>query len=781
MDDALKEVERLVDESTRSTRNRRLAKPKKKEEPVDFDDDAEEVEETEEEVEAPKRSKPRVRKIAESEMEEVTSDQVDRLLPPQNDIPAPEEKVKSLDDMYAKFGIGTRPEFKAQVWRLWPKMAPGGAKFDGYYDTWDQPLSLDEIQREYGGGNYRVVVVGPHPSSPGLQKRYASHMVELPGDPRYDRKPRSATTGAPAHTEAQIVIPPPVQMPQENVKLQEQAMKMMFEVSERERDERRRAEEKAEARTELAHGAMTPVIEAERRAAQTQVEAARDRADLERRSYERQLEEQRLKNEELRREMEERFRSQPSIATELAQLAQAGLLGQKDDSGIKVIVEQILERHQRELTLLHEQNAKFVEALRSAHQTEMAAIRESQRRELESEREAGKTREQRIEDRLNSEREERRRDQERERQRLEERDIAWKDRLEQALQSKEQSWESRHQSLLSGHEVRIMSMMNEVERLKSELDDAKRKAQDVGDPITQMLKMREMQTVMKDVFDIKDPVAAPATGGGIGIGGGDDWKQSLVEGLTERLPAILEMVSGRGGAPGGQPAPQQTYQPGQVVQTPNGPMVVVVDPASGQLALAPQAAVEAHERSMREGQGKSLLPDGGGQRRRRPASRMARPNGEKPERKSVSVTQNLSEGLPRRAAPWEGGGEISNGPPQPPPAPPAQPRMRTRPATTTPSDAPNMELSPGERQVLKTLAKEVNDHVLRGDEPEDLVEKLLATYPHDALRRGVGQYSVQQVARGIVQVEPSGAGATPAGQKFVLMACAELQNALKQG
>lgn len=773
MDDALNEVERLVSESAerqRPSKNRRTVKPKE-EAPVEDDIDLDE------ETEDAAPPKPRVRRVSRKaetvNLDEVTQEQVDNLLPPE--APEPEEKSRSLDDMYAKFGIGSRPEFKIQVHRTWPKMAPGGDKFDGYYDTWDMPLSMDEIQREYGGGHYLIVVVGPNPKSPNLSRRYASFNLDLPGRPKYERRPNAAKPN-PAEVEAStspVAIPPPVHV-QENAKLSEQAMKLAFDVSERERDERRRAEEKAEARAAQAEGAMRPLLEAERRAAKVEVDAVRERAELERRLMQQQLDEQRQKQEELRREMEERMRSQPSVASELKALAETGLFGSKDEGATQKMVEQILERHQRELAMIHETHSKFIEALRSAHQTELQAIRDSQRRELEAEREAGRSREQRIEDRLASEREERRRDQEHEKKRLEERDLMWKDRMEQAIQMKEQSWESRHSSMLSAHEMRMMSLQSEIDRLKAELDATKHKVTDSSDPVAQMMKWREMQTVMKDVLDIKE--SAPATSGGIGIGGGgEDWKQALAEGVVERLPNILQFLGGQGGQASSQPVPQQQPQEGDLINTPQGPMVVVRDPATGQLALAPQAAVEAHRRAQAQQQQRGILPSGGGganaSRKRRPASRVARPVEKK---RSVSVVPNLAEGLPRRAAPWEGGGEIDG----PPPAPPPEPRMRSRPAVD-PSGEP-MELSAGERQALRMLAKEVNDHVLGGDDPEDMIQKLMANYPKPVLRQVVGQYTVSQIARGIVQVEPNGAGATPAGQKFVFQAFTELQRLLAE-
>ena len=766
--DALDEVERLVSESAQR-KPRRAAKVKGIEEndEVDMSDD----EASEPEDDAPKRR--RVKKVDKVEAN-LSDEEVDRLLPSEESIPAPEENVKSLDDMYAKYGIGNRPEFKLQVWRLWPKMAPGGTKFDGYYETWQQPLTLDEVQREYGGGTYRLTVQGPHPTSANLTKRYASYVVELPGEPKYSRKPRAAAGAAPPGEEAGQA-PPPLMMPsqQENAKLSEQAMKLAFDVSERERDERRRAEEKAESRAREERQALMPLVDAERRVAEMSIQAVKERAESERRSLEERLHEERREREEMKRQMEDHMRGRPSVTQELAELARSGLLG-KEDTTAKEMVRDILERHQRELALIHEQHAKFVESLRGAHATEVAAVREAQRRELEAEREAGRSREQRVEDRLAAEREERRRDQERHREVLEERDRAWKDRLEQALLSKDQSWESRHQSTIATYESRSQWMQTEIDRLKVELQDAKHKIHDTTDPVAQVMRMRDLQTTLKDALGISDAPAAAPSSGGITIGGGaDDWKQTLIEGALERLPQIASLLGG-GAAPQQAAQAQQQYYPGQVVDTPNGQMVVVVDPASGQLALAPKAAVEAHERALR--QQKSPLLEGE-PRRKRPASRAARPPAAAPPRKQVSVTPNLAEGLPKRAAPWEGGGDIDEDVAAPPPVP----RMRTRkPEMPDVTAEGPVELSSTERSVLRMLAKEVHEHVVRADDPDDLVQKLMSSYPAPVLNQAVGQYTVEQIARGIVQVMPDSAGSTPAGQRFVLEAFTKLQRALSE-
>jgi len=779
--DALDEVERLVAESASRSKPRRVAKvkPPEEEEPVPDDDDNE----FDEEVESPPKKKTVRRTTKTAEPEPISDEEVDALLPAEESSLKPEENVKTLEDMYAKYGIGSNPEFKIQVYREWPKMAPGGAKMDGYYESWDQPLSQDDILREYGGGTFRIVVQGPNKNGkPGLGQRYASFQVQLAGVPKYERKPRAvaeaqaATSEVAASAQGSLPLAP---VSTENPKLAEKAMQLAFDTSDREREERRRAEEKADERARRERDAITPLLEAERRAGQVALDAMRERSDLERQMFQERLDRERTEREELRRQMEESNRTRPSVAQEIAELAKAGLLGNKDDSGrTEVLMNQLMERHQRELMMIHDQHGKFVESLRQSHATELAALREAQRREVEAEREASRSREQRIEERLSTEREERRRDQERHREVLEERDRAWKDRLEQAVMMKEQSWESRQSSLVSTYESKTQMLDNEISRLKMELEEARRKSQESGDPVAQMMKMRDLKTTLSDVMGISDVPQQTSGGIGIGGGGGEDWKTEMAGQVMERLPAIIQMF--QGGQPVATAQPQQQYQPGQIVETANGTMVVVVDPASGQLALAPKAAVDAHQAQLQaqtRGKGGGGSPLLEGRPRRREPSRVAKP----PAKRSVSVTPNLAEGLPKRAAPWEGGGEVppEHRAPPPPPRPPSQPRMQSRAPVPPASESGPVELSSSERSALRLLAKEVHEHVSRADEPEEFVDKMMSKFG-PVIRQFSSSYTIDQIINGIAQVEPGSAGATPAGRRFIHEAFTELQQRLRE-
>ena len=60
------------------------------------------------------------------------------------DLPAVEENVKTLGDLMARYRIGEDPDFRVLIYRLWPKTFPGGILAEGYYATYDQPITEHE-------------------------------------------------------------------------------------------------------------------------------------------------------------------------------------------------------------------------------------------------------------------------------------------------------------------------------------------------------------------------------------------------------------------------------------------------------------------------------------------------------------------------------------------------------------------------------------------------------------------------------------------------------------
>jgi hypothetical protein len=710
------------------------------------------------------------------------------------DLPKPAENVKTLGDMIAKYGIGDNPEFKLQVWRTYPKLFPGGLKADGFYDTWEQPLSEELIQSEYGGGTFRVVVQGPHPTKPNTPKHYDSVTLQLAGEPKYQRIPR-ALQGKEVDTSAAPPPPPMMMQSTENPKLAETAMKLAVDMADKEREERRRMEDRAGESMQRASAMVAPVVEAERKRADDVLAAQRERADSERRFLQERLEEERDSRKRLEARLESLEMNRPSMASELRELAP--LFGPRGDEGktAERMLESVLEKHRGELDSLRQQSNQMIEtmnrqhaevisSMRGSHQNEITSLRESNARELAAERDAGRRREERVEDQLKMEREERRRDQERGRELLDERDRQWKDRIEMQVASTNQAWEARHQSVIGNYENRILWMQQEVDRLKSEVGDLRNKAVDSTDPIAIVHKAKEI----KDAIGVPDvsPSSPSSSGSGIGISGGEDWKTIAAEGFSEKLPQLLQVVGNLlGGTGGAQQAPQQLPPVGSIVQHPQlGECVVVQDPRMpGGVGLQPRAAYEAQQAAAQAPRSRMLPSNEPRRARVMPDAQSVQPR----PRKSVQVVPNLGEGLPKRRPPWEGGGMEESRPASQP-----QPRRTSAPTQAVqrvqedqqdlaPAEEAGQEqgsdrrrMTPIERQAIQVIAKLVHDSVMNADEPDEFADKMMTQWSPDILRKMVGEYSPDDIARGIVELQPNSAGATPEGQKFVKVAFKEI-------
>jgi len=705
---------------------------------------------------------------------ELTMEELDKqqLLPPET--PKPTEKVRGLGDLYAKYRIGDDPTFRVHVYRLFPKVAPGGRKFDGFYDEWDTPLSEQQIQAEYGGGEFRIVVQGPHPDDPRKWKHYESLRVQLAGDPKWERQPRALRQGDTNATEAAAGNPAPLPAPAapESPKVVESALKLMADTVTAEREERRRIEDRAQQ----GHGRgedpyVKHAIDAERRRADEVSKVERERREEERRRREEEREQERRDREEMRREMDSmRHRPTPSIGEELSKLAQAGIF-RNDDGGVaKEMLSQILERHRGEMEALHRQHGAFVESIRSAHETQLSALREAHLKEMAAEREASRAREDRVNERLVAEREERRRDRETYRSQVEERDKQWRDRMENQKEMLEQTHQSRYTSTVTTFEQRLQWKDQEIDRMRTENHDLKMKQEEKGDIFTQLAQIGQLKEAVKGIADVPPPSSSPS--GGIGLTGasGDsvpEWVKTLAESpVAERL--VSGLVGGAAGGGGAAPvAPQQQHHEGQILQTPQGEMVVVRDPASGQLAMAPRQALEARWRASNQQQQSAAQRSG----LLGPA-----PTRRRSRKRSPDVVPNLAEGLDKPIAPWDAPSDT------PAPAPESARKSSQVPVVTpapTVNESEPMKLSNVERQVLGVIATHVHESVVQVGEPEDFVKLMLEKYPRAIVEQVVKGYTTEDIIRGVIQVQPSGAGATPAGRHFMQHAIRMLRAAIQ--
>jgi hypothetical protein len=723
------------------------------------------------------------------------------MLPQQTIKPA--ENVKSLGDVIAKYNIGNSTEFKLQVWRTYPKIFPGGGKADGFYDTWDQPLTEELIQSEYGGGNFRIVVMGPHPTKPNTLKHYDSVSLNLAGTPKFDRQPKAVQQSQSASASAEMPSPM-LMVGQENAKLSETAMKLAVDMAGHERLERIRVEERADAKAVTALAATQPAVDAANRRADDLIKAERERSDMERRFLQERYDESRRETQKLVERIESMETNRPSVAAELERILPF-TQGPKGDGGegnkvAERMMESVLDKHRVEMESmrsqqqqmidnLNKQQESMVTSMRGSHQHEVATMREASLRELQSEREAGIRRQERADDQLKMEREERRRDQERHREVLDANERTWKERIEMQLASVNASWESRHQSVLGTHETRGLWLQQEIDRLKADLSDTKARMSDNSDPIAIVHKAKEIREA---IGGPEHSSGSSGSSGGIGMGGVEDWKNLAVEGLTERAPQLLQVL---GGLLSGQPQqPQQQYQVGQVVQTPQGEMVVIQTPQG--LALTPKAALDQAQaqqqgrmlppQGQQQGQRRRVMPDveevangGGGGRRKRRGPIAATPN--------FADAGMYGEGpLPVRGRrpPWEGGGSDEDDQPQRQPQPQRQ-QPQPQPRRTSKESQPQpqqqritRQMNPQERQGLSVIAKLVHESVMNADEPEEFAEKVLKEWAPEMLKRVIAGYSPDDIARGIAETQPNSAGATPAGQAFVRAAFAQIEKAL---
>jgi hypothetical protein len=576
-------------------------------------------------------------------------------------------------------------------------------------------------------------------------------------------------------------------MAQENAKLSETAMKLAVGMAEKERDERHRVEERA------LIGAQ-PAIEAERRRADDLVRLTNERATSERLWLQERLEESRAEHRRLSERLENMEISRPSVASELKELLPLTRPSGDGDKVAERMMESVLDKHRIEMESMRTQHQQLIEnmakqheaalsSMRQAHATESSALRESNQREISAERESGRRREERIEDQLRAEREERRRDQERHRETVEANDRVWKERIEATERSwKERldmqvtatntSWENRHQSVSSTFENRILWLQQENDRIKSELNDTKARMTDTSDPIAIVHKAKEI----REAIGVPES-SAPSSGGGIGMGNAEDWKNMAVEGLTERAPQILQVLGNLFTGQQGQAQPQ--YQPGQIVQTPQGEMVVIQTPQG--LAMTPRAALE---QAQAQQQGRMLPQEQAQPQQRRrvmPDADEVAATGRRRKRGPISATPNFADAgmygaerlKTKRRPPWEGGGDDGDDEEQQ-----QAPVRQQAPVPAQQQQAAPAARSSIERQGVNVVARMVHEAVMRADEPDEFAQKVLAEWKPETLKKVVGGYSPDEIARGVAEAHPNSAGASPAGQKFIREAFAEIVSRL---
>lgn len=712
------------------------------------------------------------------------------LLP--RELPRPAENQRSLGSLLSKYRVGEDPSFRVQLYRLLPKWLPGGIQGHGFLEEYGQQITEEYITSEFGGGTYEIRVMGPDPKTANGSKRYDSIKVEVAGAPNPERLSRSVRAKLDSVVAPVVGAPMQMMAQPENPGLATQALKMAADMAERERDERRRAEDKASSNAEHQRSMLDPIVDAERRRADEVLKSEREARENERRGFEERLREARDESRRLAEKVEAMIAApQPNVVEQLKELVpmlkndSGAAAAQAAASSAEGITKNILERQQIEVEALHKQHQTMLESLRQSHVNEITSMREAARREMDAERESSRNRETRHEEQLKVEREERRRDVEMYKRQADERDTQWRDRLEQAEINLKVQWESRVETQKTNYESQLQWARSEIEQLQARVRSFESQMADRGDLVKQLSGMRDLRSVAKDALGIEDPPPAAPSGGGIGLsgaGGAEGW-QETIQTVIENLPAIWQTMNGGGGqqqpmqqvAPQGQQQPMQQQaapppKPGQIVQTEQGPMVVVQAP-NGQLALAPKDQYDAFHAQQRTSRGQ-----GGGAK---PRGMLAQP---KPS--SGLPVPDMSIGLPKPRA-W---GEAvqpplpTDQPQQQPPvaaAPQQAPQQRQRRVRSSQPQQGDGSVDPKTQMMIaKEVAKRVHESVEGGDEPEEFVQKMLsAGYPSMVIQVIAGMTD-DEVLSGIKQAEPNSAGTTPRGQRFVHAALAALRAAI---
>lgn len=736
-------------------------------------------------------------------------------------LPKPVENVKTLGDLVARYRIGSDPEFKMQLHRSSPKLfsgPQGPIKLDGYYGTYDFPLTDDYIRDEYGGGVYRVVVVGPNPTSPNVPKHYESVSLNFPGDPRFDRVPRAVSDVVHGQQQgAQVPMMPPM-MAGDDPKIVQTVMNVLKETITEERTERKEEAARAKSDVQAAAAMQAPVIAVHEKRADDIAKYEAQLRESEVGAVREQLAAERQRSERLEREMQEirnAMQSAPRESTVEIVKGMAEVMrplvdrppAAAPDTGVRDMAENMVKdltaRHAEELRRIEQSHTASLDALRSAHAAEKAAAHQAHLNEMQSERDAARRREERLDEQLKMERDERRKDDDRFRQQTKDRDQNWEDRLSQQREQLNQNWENRLQMTNTSNETRISLLQSEIDRLKGEISEARAKLHDQNDPLAMVHKADELRTAL----GAPAPGSQPSSSGGIGIKTEEgEWKNILAEGVSDRLPNILDVLGRRffpelgqqqGGTQQGQG--QQQQQPpkvGDLINHPQyGEVYVVQDPRTGQLGLAPRAQYEAWLRSQgralppqqqRQSQGSRTSGGGGGAqtsimgggdgRRRRGKERSAMP--------VPDLAYGLDKPTPRDEVPRVVYRD-PNAPPQAAAPAPEQRRSRRSPppppVVPRPSDGGVIRMSPMERQAITLIAKMVHKSVMDVEEPEEFVARTLQEQPAEMLKAIVTNYSPQQIVDGIRSIQPDSAGATPHGEEFTTAAFTLLRERLLGG
>jgi hypothetical protein len=698
------------------------------------------------------------------------------------DLPAREENVKTLGDLLAKYHVGEDPDFKALLYREYPKVFPGGVIAGGYYETYDQPFTEQTVAEAYGGGQYRVVIHGPRPNSVHGVQHYASVVLKIAGDPRIDRVPRhgvaAPTPGSPAAQ--QLQSPPPSEG------MVDKTLSTLEGIYRNERDERLSTRQETEQR----------LVEARREAEFRQAEAARaskesmdtmsavyekhnrDIVESERAAHERErrlieervqerearmAEVERQREEERRRFADERRSAPDPHETISRTFSQAAELFKGDGGASQQrVLESVLQKHKEEIGALRDESTRAMERIQQANTHEAAALREAARREVEAERMSSQVRERELMRQIEAAREERQRDIDRYREDLANREQAAKDRLETQRETLTMQFDGRYETLRQQSDLRITSARDDVERMRHELDELRSSVREDKDPVAAVKRMTDLQETLRQAFGYEKPelrgigsdtpaVATPSF----------DWSKAA-EMLMEKGPEYLQGLGTLLRGPQTSQPTQPPLQVGQILNLPNGTFQVV------QVQPTPQNP-----------QGLGMIPYSPPQpvptRLANPQQRALPAPQQQPQRRPQQQTSAATSDTPQPR---------SKGPRPARPARPAQDTQSTgaavAPVPPPPAiKAPRPPPTDMEKQAAAVIGDLLNSAIMGGDEPEEMLAGIVNKFPPEITAK-VAQYEVEDLFAILREIQPNSAVFTPAGVNFTQTVFQQLRATLQK-
>lgn len=701
------------------------------------------------------------------------------------DLPAREENVKTLGDLLAKYHIGEDPDFKALLYREYPKVFPGGIIAGGYYETYDQPFTEQTVAEAYGGGQYRVVIHGPRPNSVHGVQHYASVVLKIAGDPRIDRVPRH---GVAAPTPGSPVQQP--QSPPPSDGMVDKAMSTIEGVYRNERDERLSIRQETEQRlaearrdaefrqAELARTSrenMDAVSSIYERYNRDIVESQRAAHERERQLVEERMQEKEARMAEVERQREEerrRFeaerRSAPDPYDAISRtFGQAAELFKGDGGASQQrILESVLQKHKDEVAALRDESTRAMERIQQANTHEAAALREAARREVEAERMSSQSRERDLMRQIEAAREERGRDIERYREDLANREQAAKDRLETQRETLSMQFEGRYETLRQQSELRLTAARDDVERMRHELDELRSSVREDKDPLAGIQRTKALLDTLQHNFGYEKPDPR----GGIGSDtpaaptSSFDWSKAA-EMLMEKGPEYLQGLGTllRGPQQPAQPS-QPPLQPGQILNLPNGTFQVVQVQPSPQnpqgLGMIPYNPPQPVPTRLANPQQRAL-----------PAPQQSQQQPQKRPQQQTSATANDAPQSRSRGQR---------------PARPAQPTRPTETAAVVPVPpsppaikAPRPPPTDMEKQAAAVIGGLLNTAIMGGDEPEDMLAEIVDKFPPEIMAK-VAQYEVEDLFAILREIQPNSAVFTPAGVNFTQTVFTQLRATLQK-